>query len=982
MIVKRFTSQFIRFDYKATFTKVSGVILFLLLVLSQTTTAQLQTNANVTLQDLVNNIIGPGYNTSNIKLNCANGAFATFTSGGTLGINNGILLTTGLASNAKPPNDNVRESYNNGTPGDSELDVLIKAETYDGCALEFDLVPSCDTLKIKYVFGTEEFPDYVDKDFNDVFCFFVTGPGIAGTKNIATIPGTNTEVSINTVNHKTNSQYFVDNRNNSKGTEYNGFTKPLWAVTPVVACSTYHLKIVIADVVDGSYDSGVFIESQSISCAPVIYNNLATNVNGVRGCQNGNFTFCRTGDRTNAYVVDYTIGGTAVPGQDYQPLTGQVTIPAGQECASVEVVPIPSGSPKPLKTINITYKYGFCPLPNTIVITLSDPIPLDAGPDKVICSGDSIDIGPRGTGAGTTYSWSPKTGLNNPNIARPTISLTNNTNANITYYYVLTATVNSTQCIVTDTVAVVVRPHPFANFYDNSVATSATHCLNSVTSFRDTSTAIAGTTIIDWYWEFGNNLFDTIQHTSTTYTQAGTYNVKLVVTDNNGCVDDTIMPVVIFPLPEVDFLAVSACIGDSVAFKNTTKVSGGGLIVNSIWSFGDGTQPVTINTDPKHLYVPDPTKKTYDVTLISTTDHGCIGIIQKTIEIYPKPKVDFKVHDVCIFTELAFYNYSDGNKSFWNFGDGTTSPLRNPKHTYSTSGQKTVKLTTTNNFGCVDSLTKTLTVFPQPKFDFYATDTAGCPIFITQFFAVKDTTPNADSIIQWKWVFNPANIKYGPQVESAPYRDAGRFSPTLVATNINGCVDTMTKEYYIHVYPEPIPSFVLSPNELSIYEMKTQIIDNSSSDVSVWNWDLGDGTKEKNKTRFYHDYSGGNESFYTITLDVENKFGCTGSTSRVLRVRTERAVYIPNAFTPNGDGKNDKFMPYASGDYANANFTMRIFDRWGNKLLFTGDINEGWNGYFKGELCERDVYVYQVVFTNKEDDSVMARFKGIVTLVQ
>jgi gliding motility-associated-like protein len=102
----------------------------------------------------------------------------------------------------------------------------------------------------------------------------------------------------------------------------------------------------------------------------------------------------------------------------------------------------------------------------------------------------------------------------------------------------------------------------------------------------------------------------------------------------------------------------------------------------------------------------------------------------------------------------------------------------------------------------------------------------------------------------------------------------------------------------------------------------------------------------------------------------------------VLRVRTERAVYIPNAFTPNGDGKNDKFMPYASGDYANANFTMRIFDRWGNKLLFTGDINEGWNGYFKGELCERDVYVYQVVFTNKEDDSVMARFKGIVTLVQ
>ena len=979
MIVKRFTSQFIRLNQGKACLKAASVLISLLFF-SKSMVAQLQTNTNVTLDQLVSNIIGPGYNTSNIKLNCANGAFATFTSGGTLGINNGILLTTGLATNAKPPNNNIRESYNNGTPGDSQLDVLLGTETYDGCALEFDLVPSCDTLKIKYVFGTEEFPDYVGSTFNDVFCFFVSGPGITGSKNIATVPGTNTPVTINTINQNSNTKYFVDNRNNAKGgTEYNGYTIPMWAVTPVVACSTYHLKIVIADVVDGSYDSGVFIESQSISCAPVIYNNLATNVNGVRGCKNGSFTFCRTGDRTNAYDVPYTIGGTAVAGQDYQALSGTVTIPAGEECASVEVVPLPSGSPKPLKTIEITYKYGFCPLPNTIVLTLTDPIPLDAGPDKIICSGDSIDFGPRGTGAGTTYSWSPKTGLSNPNIARPTVSLTNNTNANVTYNYVLTATVDATNCVVYDTVAITVRPHPFANFYDNS---KLTHCLNSVSSFRDTSTAIAGTTIVDWYWEFGNNLFDTVQHTSTTYTQAGIYNVKLVVTDNNGCVDDTIMPIEIYPLPEADFKAVSACIGDSVAFVNTTKVSNGGTVVNSLWNFGDGSGFVQLAKDPKHLYDPASGVKNYTVQLITTSDHGCIGTVAKAIEIYPKPTVDFKVSNVCLFTEVKFNNYSDGNMSVWDLGDGTTSAMRNPSHYYTTSGVKTVKLAVTNNYGCTDSLTKTLTVFPQPKFDFVATDTAGCPIFITQFFALKDTTGSSDSIIQWKWIFNPANIKYGPQVESAPYHDAGRFSPTLIATSINGCTDTLTKEYYIHVYPEPIASFSLSPNELSIYDMKTQIIDNSSSDVTSWDWGLGDGTKEKNKTKFYHDYSSGNEPFYTITLDVKNKFGCVGNTSRVLRVRTERAVYIPNAFTPNGDGVNDKFMPYASGDYLNADFQMRIFDRWGNKLLFSGDLNQGWNGYFKGQLCERDVYVYTVVFTNKEDGGVMAKFKGIVTLVQ
>lgn len=939
----------------------------------------MQTNSNVTTQDLVNNIIGPGYNTSNIKLNCANGAFATFTSGGTLGINSGIVLTTGLASNAKPPNNNVRESYNNGTPGDSQLDALINAVTYDGCSLEFDLVPSCDTLKIKYVFGSEEFPEYVNSTFKDVFCFFINGPGINGVKNIATVPGTNTEVSIGTINNTKNPQYFVDNRDQSKGTEYNGFTKPLWAITPVTACQTYHLKIVIADVTDGNYDSGVFIESQSISCAPVIYNNLATNVNGVRGCQNGNFTFCRTGDRTNPYVVDYQIGGTAVPGQDYQALSGTVTIPAGQECASVEVVPLPSGGPKPLKTINITYKYGFCPLPNTIVLTLTDPIPLDAGPDKVICSGDSVDIGPRGSIAGTTYSWSPKTGLDNPTIARPSISLTNNTNADIKYTYVLTATVLASNCVAYDTVAITVKPHPMAKFYD----VSNSHCLNSKTTFRDTSTAIAGTTLVKWYWEFGNNLFDTVKNASTVYTQAGIYKVRLEVTDNNGCVDDTIMPVEIFPLPDVDFKIISSCIGDSVTFISTSTVAGGGTIQQYLWNFGDGPfSPTITNPMIKHLYDPNAPTNSFSVFVIATSDKGCIGRGIKSVEIYPKPTVDFKVNNVCIYDELKFNNYSDGNKNLWSFGDGTTSSTRNPAHSYSTSGTKTVKLTVTNNYGCQDSLTKTLTVFPQPKFDFYATDTAGCPIFITQFFAIKDTSKNADSIIEWKWIFNPANIKYGPQVESAPYRDAGRFSPVLMATSINGCTDTLTKEYYIHVYPEPVPSFVLSPNELSIYDMKTQIIDNSSPDVTTWSWGLGDGTKEKNKTKFYHDYTGGNESFYTITLDVENKFGCKGSTSRALRVRTERAVYIPNAFTPNGDGINDKFMPYASGDYVNADFTMRIFDRWGNKLLFTGDINEGWNGYYRGELCERDVYVYQVVFTNKEDGGVLARFKGIVTLVQ
>src|SRR3569832_1462249 len=298
-MIKRFTSPSNSLKKSTCMSLLCRIPIFsliLFLILPGSAFSQLTVNTNATLAEIVSTIIGPGYNISNIKLNCPAGAIATFTSGGTnLGLNNGILLTTGKAANAIGPNDNNKLGFNNGASGDSQLDVLLGTETYDGCALEFDLIPSCDTLKIKYEFGSEEYPEYVNKQFNDVFSFFITGPGITGTKNIATLPNTTTPVSINTVNAGKNSQYFVDNTN-GKSLQYDAFTKPLTAWTPVVSCSTYHLKIVIADVTDGIYDSGVFIEGGSITCSPVIYNNLATNINPVTGCKNGSFTFCRTGD--------------------------------------------------------------------------------------------------------------------------------------------------------------------------------------------------------------------------------------------------------------------------------------------------------------------------------------------------------------------------------------------------------------------------------------------------------------------------------------------------------------------------------------------------------------------------------------------------------------------------------------------------------------------------------------------------------------
>jgi hypothetical protein len=239
------------------------------LLLSECLFSQLTMNVGVNAQELADSIVGPGYKIANASLKCPTNARATFTGTSTIGFQKGILLTTGDALAANGPNNNDKFGMNNGTPGDAQLDTLNGVNTFDGCALEFDLIPSCDTLRIKYVFGSEEYPEYVNKQFNDHFSIFLQGPGMNGAKNLACVPHTAIPVSINSINHLTNSHYYIDNTNGTT-IQYDGFTTLLTARQHIIADSTYHLKIVIADVSDAIYDSGLFIEAGSINCDPSV----------------------------------------------------------------------------------------------------------------------------------------------------------------------------------------------------------------------------------------------------------------------------------------------------------------------------------------------------------------------------------------------------------------------------------------------------------------------------------------------------------------------------------------------------------------------------------------------------------------------------------------------------------------------------------------------------------------------------------------
>lgn len=241
---------------------------------------------------MVNKLLGNCVITSNERYIGANNAAGLFINGGAIGMDEGILLTTGLATNAQPPNTTPDISYNNGTVGDADLNNILgsSGRTYNATSLQFDFVAYNPILTFKYVFASEEYPEYVCSQFNDIFAFLVSGSGFVPNTNIALIPSTTTPVAINSVNggqignrgsapycvSLTNSAYYIDNPPPSNVTEYDGFTTVLTATITVVPCSTYHIKMVIADVTDFVWDSGVFIQAESFMACDCEDNNICT----------------------------------------------------------------------------------------------------------------------------------------------------------------------------------------------------------------------------------------------------------------------------------------------------------------------------------------------------------------------------------------------------------------------------------------------------------------------------------------------------------------------------------------------------------------------------------------------------------------------------------------------------------------------------------------------------------------------------------
>ncbi len=445
------------------------------IVFVERASAQLTVTTSSSAVNMASTITGSGVTVINQVLDCttptACGTFnvvpGTLLGTGTtvFGINSGILLTTGHATAAAGPEAGTT-SFNNGFGGDPTMTALaLTASTYDRCELSFDFIPQGDSVSFNYIFGSEEYIHSTCGSYDDAFAFFISGPGITGTVNMATIPGTNVPVLVNTVNCGAGcvvsgfgtysnctsiaagspfTAYYVDNTGGTNFA-YRGYTTKLTAASAVTPCDTYHLKMAIVDAGNGSYDSGVFIEAGSLHSSSVHFDHtvaIGSTIEGVpnaivKGCTPASVTVISTPASSSATTVTLSYGGTAVSGTDYTaPAT--VTIPGGSTSATFSVTGIPT-LPAGTKTVKIFVHSGCGALLDSVTINLLDtPTATILTPDTSVCGG-SVLIRTTGT-TGLTYSWTPATGLSSATVAQPTAT------PSVTTTYTMTATLPGSGC--------------------------------------------------------------------------------------------------------------------------------------------------------------------------------------------------------------------------------------------------------------------------------------------------------------------------------------------------------------------------------------------------------------------------------------------------------------------------------------------------------------------------------------------------------
>lgn len=681
---------------------------------------QLLTNTSQSPAGLVQNVLlGSGVTVSNIAFNGAPIAIGEFDgSSCNVGLNSGVVMTTGTVINSGAgdgphgPNNNASSGFDNGAPGLGLLSNIVGGTgTFNAAVLEFDFVPYSDTVRFNYVFGSEEYPEYVGSQFNDVFGFFISGPGISGGfQNIARLPN-GQEVTINNVNAGSNSAFFVNNGNGSQSPQngssafiqYDGFTKVLTAESKVECGETYHLIIAIADVGDGIFDSGIFLEANSLSSkTPVeithtMSQNLFADPNIMaEGCVTTTVTLERgTNDLASPMTISIIPSGTAIEGVDYSDIPNDITFPAGVQSVQFSFNAFQDGIVEGQESVILTFPIlDPCGNSNPLVLTLfiEDIQPVDVVIEggTINCPGEEVTLTaiPSGGAPPYTYLWSPGGQTTQSITVIPTG----------TTMYSVSVTDDCLNQTVTDNFEVVVPVLP-------TLVLNETPNITEICPYlQETLEANASGGSGNYTYQWSSNFDPDLGNTSTIDVQPPT-TTTYTITVNDDCgnsVTETIVYTITSPpLTLIMTPSVEICPGDSVQISATP--SGGFGSFYYFWPHsGETTQSVFVHPNETTTY------------FVVVSDECQTFVIHGSTEVrVVKPTANFTITSETVFNNLPiqFQNLTVNGVTYaWDFGDNNGSTDVHPSNTYLEPGFYDVTLIAYDDKGCTDTITRPIEI--------------------------------------------------------------------------------------------------------------------------------------------------------------------------------------------------------------------------------------------------------------------------------
>ena len=511
---------------------------------------------------------------------------------------------------------------------------------------------------------------------------------------------------------------------------------------------------------------------------------------------------------------------------------------------------------------------------------------------------------------------------------------------------------------------------PRASFNINDTISS---CIPIEVQFTNTSHYFSSLS-----WDFGpgqgNSALPNPVHY---YSAAGTYNVRLLVTSPGGCMDSAFRVVHIYDTigSRVHYLPIDGCKPLFVDLDAFTP----GPMASFIWDFGDGYTDTTFNPVNTHLYS---TFGNFLPKVIMQDPSGCLIPLEGLDTVYVTGAAAKFGLDKKFFCDQGLVTFSDSTtfndpiRSFnWSFGDGAVSTQQNPVHQYNTPGIFTVQLAIETAIGCRDTarLPNIIKVVQSPQTDIVG-DTIVCvntSLAHQGLFLVPDT-----AVVHWQWSFpNGA----GSTVQNPPaqvYNVPGDYTILSIATDAEGCADTTRRNLHV----KPLPT-VTMPGQMTIQAgFPVTIPAQYSSNTNAWIWSPATGL-----SCFQCPNPDAGPKFNTYyEVFFRDVFGCTNKGNITVSVICKNAnLFIPNTFSPNGDGNNDVFYPRGKG--LERVKMLRIFNRWGEVVFESKDfpVNNalyGWNGTYKGRKPEADVYVYQAeVYC---DNGEIIKLNGNISLLR